>query len=391
MFQDQDDSDDDYHHGEAGHVPEYIKALPTESRIVDETSNFDTQDLQDHTFNGVYFNVKCGDEIPIVYTRLDSIWVRGSLGPMKVFLTRDPVDFEGVFNKSSQWELVYDKFHQPNMYDRYGPSAGEESKYTELRLDVKRQVNPGQTYGVYVHSGREDDDGIVYDNSRNGRRVHDNGMLSVRPGAYAHLNSEPFNMNSPWGGYGRGFRTNREFVGRISFGVKWVLWTPEQHNKFPKQYRDVVKTLMMTWSRLETALSWLPQEMIFFILNMLWYGAFGKEEKEEEESDEEDQVEECASRFAQRFRGVHNFEQFQYFFGVHDGGNDDNDSDDDDDDSDDPMDGIDSYAQTEDPNDDDNEADENNNQEESGAKDMSQSQDVDDKCPCVGQEVPDSD
>jgi hypothetical protein len=46
----------------------------------------------------------------------------------------------------------------------------------------------------------------------------------------AHLNPEPFLGQSPWGGgWGNGWRNNREFVGRLSYGVKWLLWTPEMY------------------------------------------------------------------------------------------------------------------------------------------------------------------
>eukprot|EP00040_Diaphanoeca_grandis_P005257 m.32052 g.32052 ORF g.32052 m.32052 type:complete len:405 (-) comp16571_c0_seq1:258-1472(-) len=337
MFEEDDESGSsdgevDYRHQRHGEgaVVEYIKALPTESRLVHETQNFDTQDRQDHSFNGVFFNVRCGTELPIVYTTLDSLWIRGELGPMKVFITKEPVSFEGVYNNPQEWELLYDKSHEPhNEYD--GNSDDGASRYAELKLDVKRVVNPGETYGVYVHSGLESDRGVVYDDSNRSRRVIDNGSLCVQQGAYAHLNCEPFNMTAPWGGHG--IRRNREFVGRISFGVRWILWTPEQHNRFPEQYKSIVMTLILCWNRLDTELSWLPQEMVFFILNMIPWGTFGKPEIEEPEEPEVGHYE-----HERRLRGVNDYQLFHYFLAAHahnvhsdDDMSDLNDSDDDED------------------------------------------------------------
>eukprot|EP00040_Diaphanoeca_grandis_P015591 m.79702 g.79702 ORF g.79702 m.79702 type:complete len:103 (+) comp25240_c0_seq6:140-448(+) len=63
-------------------VENHVRRLPKRSNIVHEVSNFDTQDNEDHSFSGIMFDLKCGDQLPLVFTRIDSVWVRGLLGEM---------------------------------------------------------------------------------------------------------------------------------------------------------------------------------------------------------------------------------------------------------------------------------------------------------------------
>jgi hypothetical protein len=86
---------------------------------------------------------------------------------------------------------------------------------------------PGTSLGLYVHSKRHSDDAIVYDNQKSDI-THENEYLQVLPGL-AHLSIVPF---SPQGfGWGA-WRQRREFVGRISYGVRYLLWNPDTHRQF---------------------------------------------------------------------------------------------------------------------------------------------------------------
>lgn len=277
---------------QAGEVAPSLRVLPRESAIVNETSAFDTMDREDHTFSGIMFNVNVDNCYPLKFCRLDSVSVRGGLGPMKIFVTKFAKRFEETFSGNrcdpSEWQLVYDKEHEPCI-GRVGRSV--ERTYAELKLDEPVIIEPNQTFGIYVHSGREDDEGIVYDNSSAAhQKINSTGTLKVLPRAFAHLNSEPFNSHSPWG-YGNGWRQNREFVGKVSFGVKWLLWSPEIHNKFPKEFKNVVELVLLAWHRDSSPVSWLPQEIIFYILNTIKWDSYGKPEIEEKTiPDDEEQV-----------------------------------------------------------------------------------------------------
>ena len=37
----------------------------------------DTRDHEDHTFNGMMFNIACCKQLPVQYLQINSIWIRG--------------------------------------------------------------------------------------------------------------------------------------------------------------------------------------------------------------------------------------------------------------------------------------------------------------------------
>ena len=47
-------------------------------------------------------------------------------------------------------------------------------------------------------------------------------VVSIIMPGMADLTSQPFSNQSPWGGHwgGNGWRQNREFVGRLTYGIK---------------------------------------------------------------------------------------------------------------------------------------------------------------------------
>jgi len=104
----------------------------------------------------------------------------------------------------------------------------------------------------YVHSARHDDLGIVYDNTRR-MGGEGNDRLVVEHNGMAHLNPHPFRPHAPWG-WGRGWRHNREFVGRVSYGVRWTLWGPETHRVFPARFREAIFIMMAGANRAESPL-----------------------------------------------------------------------------------------------------------------------------------------
>ena len=256
-------------------VMSYISNRPKSSALVHEALNIDTQDQEDHTFSGIMFNVSAGSckeqecvEVPLDFVLIESVWVRGALGPMSVYFTKEPGGFESRRADPEEWTRVYQRRHAPSFED-----------YAELKFDTPVQINAGEIRGVYVHSERPDDQGVVYDNtnSREGDVAGiEHGTLVVHPFGMAHLNERPFYNANPWGhGYGNGFRANREFVGRFSYGVKWLLWNPEVQKSFPPIFREVAGIFITAGYRQSSVVHMLPQEIVLYIINMCTWNHFG--------------------------------------------------------------------------------------------------------------------
>jgi len=122
-------------------------------------------------------------------------------------------------------------------------------------------MGPGSSRAFYVHSGARHDEGIVYNNQR-GAVTHIDRHIKIMPGM-AHLDVTPF------GGEGRGWgawRNGREFVGRVGYSCRWLLWNPEVHHKFPRPFRDMVMAMFMAHNRPESSISNIPYDTIFHIL-----------------------------------------------------------------------------------------------------------------------------
>lgn len=258
-------------------VAKSLKKRLKYSSVVHEQMTMETNDHEDHSFNGIMFDIEIPDQLPIDIVRVDSVWVRGDLGPMTVYITKAERGFSGIHDQPDQWDKIYDNEHPPS-----------RDELTELKLDKPIILRPNQKRGLYVHSAEDSDTGIVYDNSRFGMVCDRNARLDICPNGMAHLNPEPFNNMAPWGF--NGWRQNREFVGRVSFGVRWILWNPSSHKKFLPKFRAVVTTLMAGANRSSSVLYWLPPEMIFFILNQLNWDAFGDEPEILEPTAEEESM-----------------------------------------------------------------------------------------------------
>ena len=135
----------------------------------------------------------------------------------------------------------------------------------------------------------------MYDNQR-GDVTHDDVMIRVTPGM-AHISNTPFSKNGMWGW---GWRPNREFVGKVSYGVRYKLWNPNKMtaSQFPKCFQNTAVTLLMCHNRKECALYRLPHAVILFVLNMMpwnWNGELSDEEKPQTKAKPQYSVEDSAS------------------------------------------------------------------------------------------------
>jgi len=183
---------------------------------------------------------------------IKSLWVRGTLGHLQVFCTNGT--HKPVRDTPAAWKIHFEAFVPASM-----------DVLRELVLDCAVTLKPGSTCGIYIHSNSigNPPESIVYNNQRN-IITHDDPFLRIVPGS-AHTGWEAF---SSWGFWGQAWRPNREFVGKVDYGVKWLLWNPEVNRLFPHSFRSVVRVLLLIHRRPGTALTVLPGEALLHILNM---------------------------------------------------------------------------------------------------------------------------
>jgi len=105
----------------------------------------------------------------------------------------------------------------------------------------------------------------VYDNQQQ-LKTFDDQFLTVLPGR-SHVSPDVFGTEPIWG-RGNAWRDNREFVGRVSYGVVYKLWNPAENLSFGGNFRHLARVLFMCQRRWESPFSMLSDDCIFYILNM---------------------------------------------------------------------------------------------------------------------------
>jgi len=184
---------------------------------------------------------------------------------------------------SRHWKKVYEATHGPSL-----------RKYRELKLTEPIALRPGQVRAIYVHSELQGDEAIVYDNSQtvghgnlgfgagnnNGNgpdrpRVEDK-MIRIMSGK-SHLSCVPFGQVPIWG-WGNAWRDRREFVGRIEYGCVYKLWNPDLNVRMGDSFRSAVEAVLGCRHRSESPWSLLPDECVYYVLNMCHWSWFGDDE-----------------------------------------------------------------------------------------------------------------
>jgi len=214
-------------------------------------------DNEDHTFCGIMFPIKCKNNLPLVQVIVKSIAVRGRLGPLTVWVSNNNSEEQSKqFRMNPRyWTKVYEKKHMPS-YNKF------------CTLDLVNNpiiLKPGQVRSIYIHSTLESDEAIVYDNNRH-RRTYNDSLISILTGR-AHVSSTVFGSTPIWG-WGNAWRDQREFVGHIEYGAVYKLWNPSQAMEFGSKFQSLVRSLHLCQRRLESPISKLPDDCIFYILNM---------------------------------------------------------------------------------------------------------------------------
>lgn len=257
-------------------------------------------DREDHSFCGIAFPIQCKTILPVDHIVINSVAVRGALGHVTVWVTKENdtgADGEDTHRPSrgNNLSIRYNTHEQDGndgVHDPSGVKRGNmlmKEKYWDKVFDgIKRPsfhqycsldlganpivLKPGEIRGIYIHSTLESDKAIVYDN-RHSLKTHDDQFLTVLPGR-AHVSPEVFGTRPIWG-FGNSWRENREFVGRISYGVVYKLWNPCENLSFGGNFRNLARVLFMCQRRWESQLSVLSDDCIFYILNMCrwdWMG-----------------------------------------------------------------------------------------------------------------------
>ena len=234
--------------------------------LVHDSYTVETEDHEDHTFNGVMFDVEVLDRRPVQALVVDSIHVRGGLGQMSVWCVEG--GRRGVEEKPNAWTQAFSRHVNASWRD-----------FTSLKLEPPLILLPGKTYGLYVHSADQGDDGVVYDNQRD-EICHEDDYIRVFPGL-AHLSPDPFGADGPW--WGSPWRRRRAFVGKLSYGARYVLWrpVPAAHARFDPTFRRGVVAafyaLTMGWGG-------LPTDCVLYILHLARYDWFEPPESETQET-----------------------------------------------------------------------------------------------------------
>ncbi|KAL7461067.1 hypothetical protein ACHAXS_001508 [Conticribra weissflogii] len=223
--------------------------------VIHDHVEAETSDREDHTFCGIMFPVKCKAVLPIDHVVINSVSVRGALGPLTVWVTKDENINGEISMCKKHWKKIYQQTHGRSFH-----------AYKELDLSSEPIVlKPGQVKGIYIHSTLRGDEAIVYDN-KNKQKTHDDGFLTILPGR-AHVSETPFGSMPIWG-WGHAWRDNREFVGQIKYGAIYRLWNPTEHLSFGTKFRSLATNLFLLQRRVESPFAALPDDCIFYILNM---------------------------------------------------------------------------------------------------------------------------
>ena len=70
----------------------------------------------------------------------------------------------------------------------------------------------------------------------------------------------------------------------MSYGVRWMLWNPETHLRFPLGFRAATEAMLMGGKRPDCLLYHLGDEVLFYVMNRCSWDWFGTKMREDEEA-----------------------------------------------------------------------------------------------------------
>jgi len=216
----------------------------------------DAADHEDHSFNGICFDIRVKEDQPVKEVVITAFGVRGELGDVSIYVTKPEYrSYYGRNCDSSCWDRVF----TGNLDESW-------AKYKRIELSEPIIMEPGSSRGVYIHSREEHDQGIVYDNYRSKTQTGDT-YVEILPGC-AQTGNIPFSTYAGWG-----WRSGRQFVGQVFYGVRHMLWACETHKYFPRHWRQQAESFIVMNETNSTGI-YLPPEIVRYILNFCGFDHF---------------------------------------------------------------------------------------------------------------------
>lgn len=222
------------------------------------------------------FPIATKQDLPVNQIVIRSVSVRGYLGPLTVWISNQgllPRENDAYHHwGQAQFTCLYEKHHEAS-----------RRAYQTLEFPQPLVLQPGEERVLYIHSKAPHDRAIVYDNSHLGgdhhhRARYEDAFLQIRSGK-AHLSPTVFGETPIWG-WGSAWRAHREFVGQVQYGVVYQLWQPERHLRFGRNFQEAAHTIFACQRRVESPVARLPDECIFYILNMCKWDWFEDDAEE---------------------------------------------------------------------------------------------------------------
>jgi hypothetical protein len=217
------------------------------------------------------FPVKAKEILPLEHVVIHSVSVRGMLGKMTIWVTNE----NEAPDANGEYRIRLNPRHWTKIYEKEHPSSPRT--YSVMKFETPVVLAPGRIRALYIHSTLEGDEAIVYDNSRGlgmtannrpqqQRPRYEDAMISVLTGK-AHLSNQPFGQVPVWG-WGNAWRDHREFVGQLEYGAVYKLWQPDLNVMYGDRFRRVAMRLLACQRRPDNPMPVLPDECVFFVLNM---------------------------------------------------------------------------------------------------------------------------
>jgi hypothetical protein len=224
------------------------------------------------------FPVKAKEILPLESVVIHSVSVRGMLGKMSIWVTNE----NEAPNANGEYQIRLNPRHWTKIYEK--EHAASPRTYSVMKFETPVVLAPGRIRALYVHSTLEGDEAIVYDNSRGlgmmannrppqQRPRYDDAMISILSGK-AHLSNQPFGQVPVWG-WGNAWRDHREFVGQLEYGAVYKLWQPDLNVMYGDRFRRVAMRLLACQRKPGSSMPVLPDECVFFVLNMCRWDWFG--------------------------------------------------------------------------------------------------------------------
>jgi len=201
--------------------------------------------------------------LPVSKVFVQSVAVRGGMGPMTVWKSQSEAPFS---LEQEHWKLIHRATHSPS-----------HKSCTELKFDQPLELLPGSATALYIHSAAPGDEAIVYDDFE---ASHRQPTLVIGP-SKAHLSPTPFDQVPIWGA-GIAWRDRRSFVGQIRYGVVYQLYRAGL--QFGPRFEQAADTFRSVLTTGDAPKCRLPPECVDYILHLCpwhWFGDTVEDIKQE--------------------------------------------------------------------------------------------------------------